>query len=151
VSSRASFAVWPWRETEAAAAQPKKTGPARTAVVVQTAVMAAIGAVLFRMPEHRVAGIVAWSLAAVALVSGFFIPPVFAAIERLGRRLGKGAGAILTWSLLAPFYYLCFFPLRLALIIRGRDPLHRQVPTDEPTYWIPRKPGADLSRYKKQF
>ena len=58
---------------------------------------------------------------------------------------------LLTWGLLAPFYYLCFFPMHLALKIRGKDPLHRQVPTAEPTYWTPRKPVADLTQYRKQF
>ena len=143
--------VWPWREKAAGAAKPEPRGPSRTAVLTQTAVMAAIGAGLFWGLEHRVAGIVAWSLAAVVLVSGFFIPPVFAAIERFGKLLGKWIGTLLTWGLLAPFYYLCFFPMHLALKIRGKDPLHRQVPTAEPTYWTPRKPVADLAQYRKQF
>ena len=151
MSNLVSSVVWPWRENPAGAAKPEKTRPARSAVAIQTATMVAIGALLYWGPKHRAAGLVLWGLAAAVLVSGLFFPPAFAAIERFGKRLGKGAGSILTWSLLAPFYYLCFLPLRLALAIRGKDPLARRFPSDEPTYWVPRKPVADLSQYKKQF
>ena len=143
--------VWPWREKAARAVSSAPRGPSRIAVLTQAAVMAAIGAGLFWGLEHRIVGAVAWGLAAVVLVSGFFIPPVFAAIERFGKLLGKWVGILLTWGLLAPFYYLCFFPMHLAQKIRGKDPLHRQVPTAEPTYWTPRKPVADLTQYRKQF
>ena len=143
--------VWPWREQSAGAAKPKQTGPSRTAVVTQTAVMAAIGALVYGWLDHPAMGIAVWGLAAVVLVSGFFLPPVFAAIERFGKLLGKWVGALLTWGLLAPFYYLCFFPMHLALKLRGKDPLQRRCPTDQPTYWTPRKPLADLSQYRKQF
>ena len=91
--------VWPWREKAAGAIPSAPRGPARTAVLIQAAVMAAIGAGLFWGLEHRVAGIVAWGLAAVVLVSGLFIPPVFAAIERFGKLLGKWVGTLLTWGL----------------------------------------------------
>lgn len=113
--------------------------------------MAAIGAGLFWGLEHRAVGIVAWGLAAVVLVSGFFIPPVFAAIERFGKRLGQWVGVGLTWGLLTPFYYLCFVPMHLGLVLKGKDPLHRQVPTDESTYWTPRKPVPNMAQYRKQF
>ena len=143
--------VWPWREKAPGTATPTKSGPSPIAILVQTTLMTAIGAWLFWRLEHHVMGIVAWSLAAVVLVSGFFIPPLFAALERFGKLLGQWVGAMLTWVLLAPFYYLCFVPMHLALKIRGKDPLQRQIPTTEPTYWIPRKPVTDLSQYRKQF
>jgi hypothetical protein len=143
--------VWPWRERDAARTAPRKTGPAAATVLLQVGVMAAIGAGLYGWLGHRAMGIAAWSLAGVVLVSGFFVPPVFAAIERFGKSLGKWVGALLTWGLLVPFYYLCFVPLRLAQKMAGKDPLHRQCPTAEPTYWTPRKPVADLSQYRKQF
>lgn len=146
-----SSVVWPWRERNAAQPAPKPTGPAASAVLLQVGIMAAIGAGLFWWLDHRTMGLVVWSLAAVVLVSGFFIPPVFAAIERFGQRLAKWVGAILTWGLLAPFYYLCFFPMHLVLKLKGKDPLHRQIHTDEPTYWTPRKPIRNVAQYRKQF
>ena len=151
MNNNVSSVVWPWREKLAGKTEPKKAGPSWITVVVQAAVMAAIGSILYWWPKHHAAGIAAWSLAAVVLVSGFFIPPVFAAIERFGKRLGKLVGTILTWVLLVPFYYLCFIPMHLFQKLDGGDPLHRKFPTDEPTYWIPRKPVQDLSQYRKLF
>ncbi len=146
-----SALVWPWREKDAVKAAPRKTGPAAFSVLLQAGVMAAIGAALFWWLEHRLMGQIVWSLAAVVLVSGFFIPPVFAAIERFGQALGRWAGAILTWGLLAPFYYIVFLPLHVLQKITGKDPLHRQFPTSEPTYWTPRKPVPNAAQYRKQF
>lgn len=143
--------VWPWREKEAAKSAPKPNASPWKAAVGQAAVMAAIGAGLFRWLGHRTMGIVAWALAGLVLFSGLFLPSLFAAIERFGQRLGKWVGAILTWGLLVPFYYLGFYPLHLALKLQGKDPLQRRLHAGEPTYWTPRKPVADAAQYRKQF
>lgn len=113
--------------------------------------MTAIGAGLYWWLEHRTMGIVAWALAGIVLVSGLFIPPLFAAIEGFGKRLGKWVGAVLTWGLLVPFYYLCFFPLHLIQKCQGKDPLQRRLHAGEPTYWTPRKPVGNIAQYRKQF
>ena len=143
--------VWPWREKCGAPPAPKKSGPRASAVLLQAGIMAAIGAGLYWGFERRAMGIVAGCLAGTVLVSGFFLPPVFAAIERFGQRLGQWVGALLTWGLLVPFYYLCFGPLRLAQKISGKDPLQRRFNPDAPTYWTPRKPVANATQYRKQF
>ena len=151
MQSSVSSVVWPWREREAAKAIPRKTGPKVPAVLLQAAVMGAIGAGLYGWLEHRTMGIVVWSFASIILLSGLFYPPVFAAIERFGKAFGQLVGAILTWGLLGPIYFLCFFPAHLALKLKGKDPLHRRLHTDEPTYWTPRKPVTDPAQYRKQF
>ena len=143
--------AWPWRKKASGEVVSHAKSPSKVAVLVQSILMAAIGAFLFWKLGKHVMGIIAWCLATVVLVSGFFIPRLFAAIERFGKLLGKWVGIFLTWGLLAPFYYLCFSTMHLALKIRGKDPLQRQFPTREPTYWISRKPVADLSQYRKQF
>ena len=143
--------AWPWREKASREAKPQPKSPSKAAVLIQSILMAAVGAFLFWKLGKHVMGLVAGCLAAVVLVSGFFIPPLYAAIERFGKRLGKWVGVALTWGLLAPFYYLCLSPMHLSLKIRGKDPLQRQFPTREPTYWVSRKPVSDLSQYRKQF
>jgi len=138
----------PWFGT---GADPAARRSAPCPALRQAAVMGVVGAGLFFWLEHRAMGVVVWSLAGVVLASGLFLPPVFAAIERFGRRLGQGAGVLLTWGLLVPFYYLCFGTLRLAQRLGGKDPLCRKFPSDEPTYWTPRPPVRDMARYRKQF
>ena len=140
--------VWNWRGPSAARTGTK---PGAGAALKQAAVMGVVGAGLYFWLEHRAMGVVVWSLAGVVLASGLFVPPVFAAIERFGRGLGKGVGVLLTWGLLVPFYYLCFGALRLAQKIGGKDPLCRKFPSDEPTYWTPRPPVRNAAQYRKQF
>ena len=140
--------VWNWRGANAA---PSGAPSGAAAALKQAAVMGVVGAGLYFWLEHRAMGVVVWSLAGVVLASGLFLPPVFAAIERFGRRLGQGVGVLLTWGLLVPFYYLCFGTLRLAQRLGGKDPLCRKFPSDEPTYWTPRPPVRDTAQYRKQF
>ena len=143
--------VWPWREKMADRPAVKKVENPRKNAAIQAAVMVVIGFLIYRWLGHKTMGMIVWGLATVVLVSGFFIPPVFFAIERFGKWLGKWVGEGLTWGLLTPFYYLCFFPANMMLKLKGKDPLHREFPTNEPTYWIPRKPVKDVSQYRKQF
>lgn len=146
-----SSVVWPWREKDAAKSAPQKTGPAASTVLLQAGIMAVIGALVYWKLDHRAMGLAVWILAAIVLVSGFFIPPVFKAIERFGQALGRWVGALLTWGLLVPFFYLFFLPANLVMKIRGKDPLCRRCPSNEPTYWTPRKPVTDAAQYRKQF
>ena len=146
-----SSVVWPWREKDAAKSAPHKTGPAASTVLLQAGIMAVIGALVYWKLDKHGMGLAVWILAAIVLVSGFFIPPVFKAIERFGQALGRWVGALLTWGLLVPFYYLFFLPANLLMKIRGKDPLCRRFPSNEPTYWTPRKPVTDAAQYRKQF
>jgi hypothetical protein len=142
--------VWPWRES-ATPDRPVKAGASKIAAILQALVMSAIGAGLFWWLGHRIMGGVVWGLAAVVLLSGLFLPKVFAGIERVGKWLGHVVGIGLTWGLLVPFYYLCFCPMRLGLILKRKDPLHRKLTADATTYWTPRKPIPDVGQYRKQF
>lgn len=151
MNSKVSEVVWPWRENASASAAPQRNGIPLGAILRQAGTMSIVGAVLYWGLEHRTMGLAAWALAAVVAVSGLFIPPFFAAIERFGQALGRWVGAILTWSLLAPFYYVVLIPLNLLQRIAGKDPLHRRFPSNEPTHWVSRKPVADAAQYRKQF
>lgn len=140
--------VWNWRGPSA---PPSGAVPGVAAALKQVVVMGIVGAGLYFWLEHRAMGAVVWSLAGIVLASCLFLPPVFAAIERLGRQMGQGVGVLLTWGLLVPFYYLCFGSLRLMQRLGGKDPLCRKFPSDESTYWTPRKPVRNVSQYRKQF
>lgn len=47
--------------------------------------------------------------------------------------------------------HLCFCPMRLVLILKGKDPLQRKFEAAAATYWTPRKPIQDVGQYRKQF
>lgn len=112
--------------------------------------MAAVGAVLaLGLNRPRMGGI-AGALAALTLVGGLFSPPLYRAIDGAGRFLGRGAAVVLTWSLLLPFFLLCFGVGRIAQILLKKDPMTRR-PSDAATYWVERAPDERPDRLRRQF
>ncbi len=146
-----SSVAWPWRKRQEDESETRPKPRVWVCALRQSAIMTVIGSALFWWLGHRVMGGIVWSLAAVVLASGMFVPAVFAAIERFGKRLGEWAGQGLTWGLLAPFFYGFFVPMRAWLKLRGKDPLERRLIAGKATYWTPREPLQDASRYRKQF
>ncbi|MGD0652274.1 MAG: hypothetical protein ABSA97_14250 [Verrucomicrobiia bacterium] len=112
--------------------------------------MLAIGYVVAKYSGHRIIGDIVFGLAVVVLVSGWFVPSVFHAIERFGNLVARAAGVVASCALLAPFYYLCFVPGRIVLALSGRDPLQRKFPAHKPTYWVTRESTPNVDQYRSQ-
>lgn len=129
---------------------PKKPMSIKLKATIQAPVMALVGWLIYHFFDHLIGPVIIWSLAVVVLAGGWFVPPVFRAIEHFGQWLGKGVAIGLNWGLLTPFFYLCFVPGRLILKLRGLDPMERKFPDDAPSFWIPRKPVTDMAQYRKQ-
>ncbi len=140
--------VWPWRE-KMGTPPPRK--PNRVAAGIQAAVLLALAALFYFVFGHPIPAIVLCCATAAILIGSFFVPPLFFAIERMGKTVGIWVGTALTWGLLTPFYYLCFLPGNLILRLLRRDPLCRRFPSDEPTYWKPRKIVTDMAHYSRQY
>ena len=140
--------VWPWRNPSAKA----KAGPAarRWRAVIQAGVVAGVASLLLFCGRHYWFSLFLYVLGAIILLSGLFIPSVFTLFEQFGRWLGKWVGAGITWLLLVPFFYLCFLPGRLILILRGKDPLCRRWERGRESYWVDRKP-APPQFYTRQY
>lgn len=117
---------------------------------IQAPIMVLVGYLIYRWTGHLIGPVIVWSLAAVVLVGGWLIPRLFYGMERFGAWLAKWVALILNYGLLVPFFYLCFVPGRLILKLQGIDPMDREFPSDKPSFWIPRKPVADISQYRKQ-
>jgi len=122
----------------------------RWRAVIQSLVIAGIATVLILVFHHYTFGLILYSLSAVVLISGLFIPPVFKALDQFGRWLAKGVGIGLTWLLLTPFYFLCMLPGRLILLMIGRDPMQRRWKRHQDSYWTNRKP-TDPRSYTRQY
>ena len=142
--------VWPWKAGGTLPPQNQPMGRVPKACL-QAVIMAAVGAALFFYFKHQLAGWIVWSLAALVLVGGLFVPPVFHAFEKFGVLLAKWVGTGLTYAFLVPFYYLIFLPGRWTISISGRDPMRREFkPGSVASYWIPRKPVRNMDQYRKQ-
>jgi hypothetical protein len=144
-------AIWPWRE--AASRQPQASqqhGNVKGRAILQTSIMAIVAGIFFYR-RHPVPGVILACLAGLVLIGGCFIPSFFLAFEKAGRKFGQWVATGVTWLLLVPFYYLCFVPGRIAILLTGKDPLNRQFPSKATTFWVPRPPVKDPSQYGKQF
>jgi len=148
-ASKGPINTWTWR---ALGTPPpvKKPMSAKVKASIQAPIMALVGYLIYRWTHHLIGPVIVWSLAGIVLLGGWFVPPVFIAIERFGATLAKWVAIILNYGLLVPFFYLCFVPGRLILKLQGIDPMDREFPSDKPSFWIPRKPVADIAQYRKQ-
>jgi hypothetical protein len=60
-------------------------------------------------------------------------------------------GWVVSFLLLAIFYFLILTPLGLAFRLIGRDPLHRNFNSKAESYWLRRNPPNTIDRYFHQF
>jgi hypothetical protein len=117
--------------------------------MISTPIAFLVAYVLYRH-GHRVGPVLVCGIATGIAVCGLFLPRAFAAIERFFLRFAAVVGVVLTWLLLVPVFLLFFTPARLILAWRGKDPLHRRCPTDQPTYWTDRPPVTRENYYRSQ-
>ena len=144
-----SAVVWPWRDTgEQDVAAEKRRRDRRS--LVQVAIMAAVALImLFGFRYYIMAGVVS-CLASVVLLSSRFLPTLYMATERLTILIASVVGVSMTWLLLVPFFYLCFVPGRLLLLMRGKDPLQRAFDKNKKSYWIAH-PAPRPDHFTKQY
>jgi hypothetical protein len=60
-------------------------------------------------------------------------------------------GWLISHLLLAAVFYLVLTPVGLIMRLVGYDPMQRRFDPDTQTYWQPREPNKDTSRYFKQY
>ena len=60
-------------------------------------------------------------------------------------------GIVVSFVLLAVFYYLLITPVGLFFRLTGRDILQRKFDASAESYWRPRRPAGNIKRYFNQF
>ncbi len=60
-------------------------------------------------------------------------------------------GYVVSFILMAVFYFLLLSPLGLIFRLIGRDPLNRKFEPDKESYWLRRQPPKGLEQYFRQF
>ena len=60
-------------------------------------------------------------------------------------------GFVVSFILLAAFYYLVITPIGLVFRLMRRDPLCRKFDKTADNYWLRRRPARGLNRYFRQF
>ena len=147
--SEVSRAVWPWQDGVAGPARPKGMSPKKKVLITTPiALLIAYGIYLWR--GHALMPCIVVGVALTICFCGVFVPPAFDAIERFFAGFARMVATTVTWILLVPVFYLIFAPAHLLLRIRGKDPMFRQCPSDEPTYWTKRPPVTRKGYYESQ-
>ena len=97
-----------------------------------------------------------WSLAVIAVGIAVFL--VSLSCPRLARALYVGLtvlvlpiGLVVSFVLLAAFYFLLLTPIALVFKVIGRDPLGRRFDPGAASYWVPRRRTEGMERYFHQF
>ena len=96
------------------------------------------------------AALVLWAVAATGLV-GYFRPGMLRPVYVVWMALALPIGWTISHLLLLVMYYLLITPIGLLMRLFGYDSLERQIDRSAKTYWVPHDPGAEPSRYFKQF
>lgn len=96
---------------------------------------------------HTVMGYIVWGISGFLFLCGLLAPRLFQKIEHGLQVFAHGVGKALTVLLLTPFYYLVFFPGRIILALKGKDPMTRECPTSSESYFVTRKPIEDPKVY----
>jgi len=64
---------------------------------------------------------------------------------------GLPVGLVISFLLMATFYFFILTPVGLVFKLLGRDALARKFRTDSPTYWTSHTQTSDTERYFHQF
>ena len=121
------------------------------------AIIALIATILVALLLYRFKGLgFPWAVAiisfgAVILLSSF-ISLRFTRIIYLGLVLVTlPIGLLISFLLLAIFYFGILIPVALIFRLIGRDTLHRKFDPDAESYWITHRKPDNLDRYYNQF
>jgi hypothetical protein len=60
-------------------------------------------------------------------------------------------GWVMSFIIMAIFYFSILTPLGLVFRLTGRDPLHRKFDSRAESYWLKRQPPDTIDRYYHQF
>ena len=141
---------WKWWYNSRQSTREKQR-PGINRILAQSLVAFAIAALIaFKFQRVVFAGIVA-GIGLFMLLCGLLLPGLHKRIERVMNTIAVGLGQGLTWLLLAPFYFICFLPGRILLLLAKRDPMKRAWIPSAPTYWTIKSELQSNDRMTKQY
>lgn len=147
--NRVSQTVWQWQAEADAVAEPAGMNP-RVKVLITTPIALLIAFGLYKWRGHPVGPSIVVVIALSICFCGLFVPKAFEKIEAFFNWFAVWVATAVSWILLVPVFYLIFAPAHLLLTIRRRDPMHRECPSGEKSYWTPRPPITRDNYYRTQ-
>ncbi len=101
------------------------------------------------LPVKYAAAIVAFGL--IIFISTLILPKLARIIYVVMVGLAFPVGMVLSFVLMALFYYLILTPTGLVFRLMGRDLLDLKYKKTAESYWVKRRPPQSLKRYFHQF
>jgi len=141
--------VWPWKQTRNAAG--KKQNNLQKGGWIQFAAMFFAASVFLFLFHHIFISIIIYFLSIVTLAGIFAFPVILRFFNAFGKITAELVGRLLTYLLLIPFYFLCFFPGRILLFVLGKDPMKRKFDRNSTSYWLDKKQTDEIDHYKVQY
>lgn len=142
--------TWTWRAVGPPLPVHHPMSP-KVKACIQAPLMVGVAYAIHHFTGHVIMPLIITGLAALILLGGLAVPPIFNAFERFGLLLARWVAAGLTWGLLVPFFYLVFGFGKLVLLVTRQDPLSVRFPApDHTTFWVKRQPVTSLDQYRRQ-
>ena len=101
------------------------------------------------LPIKWAAAIVAFGL--IIFISTLILPKLARIIYVVMVAVAFPIGMLLSFVLMALFYYLILTPIGLVFRLMGRDLLDLKYKKTAQSYWVKRRPPKSLKRYFHQF
>jgi hypothetical protein len=134
----AAAAIWVWRDRESD--ERARLAKLRRGGVIRAVVAGLAAGVLFAI-ERPIVASVAIGIGTLTLLLALASPGgAYAALSRGVDRVGALIGALLTWVLLTPVFFLFFVPFGLLMRRGARDRLRRRFERERASYWTKRAP-----------
>lgn len=121
------------------------------------AIIALVAAILVAVLLWRFKGLgIRWSAAIISLGAAVLLSSFICLKVTRGIYLGlilatRPIGVVISFLLLAIFYFGILTPLALFFRLIGRDTLHRTFDPGTESYWITHRQPDNLDRYYNQF
>jgi hypothetical protein len=121
------------------------------------AIVALIASALLSLLLYVIKGLgiqwlaIIWAVGIITFLSSFIYVKITKVIYLGLILITLPIGYVVSFLLLAAFYFLLLTPLGLLFRLIGRDQLCRRFDPDAKSYWLKRKPPKNLSRYFQQF
>lgn len=140
----AAAAIWSWRERDAI--ERARIAKLRRSGVLRALVAMIAASALWLYFERPMLAAIALGIALLTLTLALASPGgAYVALSRGVDRVGALVGAVLTWVLLTPVFFLFFVPFGLLLRRGARDRLRRRFERERASYWTKRaadRPGS---------
>lgn len=92
-----------------------------------------------------------WLAGVVVGLGGLLFPPLCRPVYVALMAAALPIGFVVSSVMMVAIFFLVLTPIGLVMRLVGYDPMHRRFDRAAESYWLPRRPVADVRRYLRQY